>query len=168
MATSRSRLRQSGFTLVELMIVILLISIILAVAVPNIKAFTSSMRVRSAALDFTSAVMFARSEAMKRGAQVFIKAPSNNDYAQGWCVIFADSTAACSVSAPGAEVMRLQPPLSGVAITWGTTAGPIGFNTSGRLNSQVKLQFSESGDGDLVRCLTIDASGSATSKKGSC
>lgn len=161
--------RQRGFSLVELMVVIALISVVMAVAVPGIRDFMAGQRVKSAVLDFSAAAMFARGEAMKRGAQIFIKAPSSNNLAGGWCVVFLDSAAECNLSIPGDSVMRLQQPLPGVAIGWSTTAGPIGFNASGRLSGgQVKLQFSEAGNGGYARCLTIDVSGSSTSKPGDC
>jgi len=162
------RRTSAGFSLAELVVVIAIIGITLAVAVPGIRDFMAGQRVKSAALDFSSAAMFARSEAMKRGAQIFIKAPSSNDFTGGWCVLFADSTADCNLTVPEPETMRIQPPLAGVAINWNTTAGPIGFNTSGRLTGAVKLEFSESADGSYLRCLTIDVSGSATSKSGGC
>lgn len=163
------RSRQPGFSFVELMVVVAMISVALAVAIPGISAFMGGQRVRSATLDFSAAAMFARSEAMKRGASIFIKAPGGgNDLAAGWCVIFADSAAGCDLSAPAGAVMRLQQPLPGVAISWETTAGPIGFNTSGRLSAAVKLEFSEADNGGHLRCLTIDVSGSATSKLGAC
>lgn len=167
-ASSQTRCRQSGFSLSEMMVVIALVGIVAGFAVPAVRDFMSGQRVKSATLDFSAAVMFARSEAMKRGAQIFIKAPSGNDLAGGWCVVFADANAECNLSEPGGAVMRLQQPLPGVAINWSTTAGPIGFNTSGRLSGQVKLKFSEASNGGHLRCLTIDASGSATSKRGDC
>lgn len=167
-STSSPSRRQSGFSLSELMVVIALIGVVMGFAVPGIRDFMAGQRVKSATLDFSAAIMFARGEAMKRGAQVYIKAPSSNNLAGGWCVLFADSDAECNLSAPGSAVMRLQQPLPGVAINWSTTAGPIGFNTSGRLSAQVKLKFSEAGNGGYARCLTIDPSGSAASKPGDC
>lgn len=163
-----------GFSLIELMIVIAIIVIAMAALVPSIRDFMSGQRVKSASLDLATAAMFARSEALKRGAQITVVAANGNDLSQGWCVIFGTGTASdCNLDVPGSKVMRLQQPLPNVTFAFvpSASAAPITFNSAGRLATAVNIEITDvtsTVDSPLVRCLIVDVSGSTRSKKGSC
>ena len=89
--------KDSGFTLVELMIAIVVMGIILAMAVPNFRSFVLDNRLVTQANDFMTTLSIARSEAIKRGAQVTVcksadgsNCTTANRWEQGW-ITFVDS-----------------------------------------------------------------------------
>ena len=59
-----------GVTLIELMVTIWLIVILLALAVPSLQSLVRKAELRSAAREFAAALVYARSEAIKRGLPV--------------------------------------------------------------------------------------------------
>lgn len=80
--------RKSGFTLVELLIVVAIAAILAAIAAPSFRIMNRTMAVRSAADELVAGIHFARSEAIRanraillsldgRTWQVFIDANTN-------------------------------------------------------------------------------------------
>jgi type IV fimbrial biogenesis protein FimT len=65
--------RQAGFTMVELMIVIVVIAILSAIAVPNIISWLPNYRLKSAARDMLSNFQKAKMEAVKANKDVIIQ-----------------------------------------------------------------------------------------------
>lgn len=184
MVTDRAA-AMKGFTLIEMMITIAILAIAMGIAVPGMKTLLNNQRMKTASFDLVTTVMFARSEAVRFGAttnaDIAIKAPSD-DLSTGWCVVF-NITAATPCAAgifndtatPGAEVMRVNKAVGGVTYTWISTAGAIAFGRSGRLSTgagkaatPVKIQISDNDGFAQNRCVTIDVSGSATTKVGNC
>lgn len=81
-----------GFTLVELMVVVALVTIITTLAVPAWNRMIVSNRIRAAVNDWTLSTQFARSEALRQNVPITL-CPSNNgtnctasDYETGWIV----------------------------------------------------------------------------------
>lgn len=71
----------SGFTLAEVMIVLAIIAIMAAIAVPNIMDWLPNMRLKAEARELFSAMQKARSEAVKRNRDTaIIFDPANNSY----------------------------------------------------------------------------------------
>lgn len=62
--------RQSGFTLMELIITLVVAAILVALAVPNMRTFIQNGRLSTQANDFVTDLTYARSEAIKRGTNV--------------------------------------------------------------------------------------------------
>ena len=73
----------SGFTLVDLVVVIAIVAIIVSIAAPSFAAFIASQRAGSAATDLYAALTLARSEATKRNANVTL-APATGGWQNGW------------------------------------------------------------------------------------
>ena len=90
--------RQQGFTLVELLITIVVVSILLATAVPSFMQAIKNNRVAGQANSFVVSTQMARNEAVKRGASTTICAAntamnacssSGTDWSNGW-IVFSD------------------------------------------------------------------------------
>ena len=69
-APSTMKHRQTGFTLVELMITVALLGILLAAAAPNFDSALNSSRLAGVANELTGAVNVARAEAIRRNQRV--------------------------------------------------------------------------------------------------
>ena len=68
----RTHLKQKGFTLTELMIVVALIAIFATLAVPNMGGMIARQRVQGQAAEIANAFTFAHNEAVRRGKPVFV------------------------------------------------------------------------------------------------
>jgi len=79
--------QQSGFTLIELMITVLVGGIVLAVGLPSFADFTKSNRLAAQANSVLTALHLARSEAVNRGHNMrVLPIAASTDWAQGWQV----------------------------------------------------------------------------------
>lgn len=160
--------RSSGFTLVELVVVTAIMGVVMLMAIPAVQDFLATQRIKSASFNLITSMMYARSEAVKRGASITIKAPSANNLTNGWCVLIS-AGATCSLTATDtANTMRIEQPVTGVTYNFSTTAGPITFNRSGRLTNLVRLEVSDDELASLKRCVTLDVGGNARSAVGAC
>ena len=84
----------SGFSLIEMLVVIAVLSILLAVSLPNFQNMIERSGTNSQAKLFLTTLNLARSEAIKRGGNVAICAStdgadcSENSWGAGWIVFF--------------------------------------------------------------------------------
>lgn len=62
-----------GFTTIELMVVMAIMSVLMALAAPSFTPLIEGWRVRQAAEQLQSTLYYARSEAIKRGGQVIVQ-----------------------------------------------------------------------------------------------
>lgn len=107
-------MRAQGFTLIELLLTLAIIAILAGLAAPNMGEYVEQERVRGALVNLKQELAYARSEAIKRNATIFISSsPGAN-----WCVGMSltancdctiadpDQGDACSLPINGAEVLR--------------------------------------------------------------
>lgn len=152
MKTLTHLLKVRGFTVVELMIVVAIAAILATVAAPNFAEFMNQQRVRNAATDLVMDLSLARSEAVKRGANVTVSPVGS--WAEGWEV------------KAGADVISKRASTAGTLSISGSDAT---FNPQGRALASVSYELTAYGlEGDSNRCVTLAASGSASVKKGGC
>jgi type IV fimbrial biogenesis protein FimT len=75
-----------GFTIIELMIVMVVIGVMVAIAAPSMRDLVVRMRLKTAASDLHTSLMFARSEAIKRNAGMQLVPVDAGNWALGWTV----------------------------------------------------------------------------------
>lgn len=117
------KLRADGFTIVELMITVVVASILFAVAIPGFTSLIRNNRLAAQANDFTSTLMFARAEAIKRNARVVVcrteKADTSDPicgngtgWKDGW-VVFIDNVLPNDQINTGDVVLQMHGELQG-------------------------------------------------------
>jgi type IV fimbrial biogenesis protein FimT len=116
--TRRGRTR--GFTLIEAMVVISILAILAGLAAANFSSIINSSRIRAAALDLSTDLAMARSEAIKRNTEVTL-AYGGSEWAGGW------SITASGVAAP----IQVRNALA-TTVSSSSTAATFVFNGSGR------------------------------------
>ncbi|MEC7583386.1 MAG: GspH/FimT family pseudopilin [Planctomycetota bacterium] len=77
--TQRDDRRCSGFTIIEVMIVVLIMGMIAAIVIPNLGMFVPEARLNSAAQQLVSNIDFARSEARIQGKRVTLEFDLENE-----------------------------------------------------------------------------------------
>jgi type IV fimbrial biogenesis protein FimT len=137
-----------GFTIVEMMITITVLGILAMVALPSLQGLIANQRVRNVTTDLMASLAFARSEAIKRNAQVNV-VPTGGDWAGGW-----------TVQTAGGATLRAQDPLSGIIVAG--PAGNVTYQGNGRVvgAAAIGFTFRSSQVGSVtMRCLVLDPSG---------
>lgn len=88
----------AGFTLVELMVVVVIVAILMSVAGPSYRYVTNSNRLSGEINGLLGDMQFARAEAMKEGQTVTVCSSADGancsgatDWSKGW-IVFSDPT----------------------------------------------------------------------------
>jgi type IV fimbrial biogenesis protein FimT len=110
--------RASGFTMVELAFVVVIVGILTAIALPSFRYVTASNRVSTEINGLLGDLQYARSEAVKEGFWVTICASTNgtscsgsNSWRTGW-IVFTDTNNNQAVNA-GELLLRVSSALTG-------------------------------------------------------
>jgi type IV fimbrial biogenesis protein FimT len=131
---------QSGFTLYELLITVLVIGVVLTLGIPSFSDFTRNSRITSTANDMHSSFQLARSEAARGKTPVTICASNNSmaaaaacggTFDDGW-IIFIDLNGDIQRAGAGENVLRRHPPVdTAINITTNAGAAYFGFAPTG-------------------------------------
>lgn len=152
-----SRRTAFGFTLIELMIVVSIIAILAGLAAPSFSSLIAGQRARAAATNLNSALLKARSEAIKRNTNVTLSPNTAGDWQSGWQILDP---------ADAARRLEQQAAFTGVAIT-----GPadVTFQNSGRVRGTTLPTFDITAPNTSDRwCGTVELSGRSYLKKSPC
>lgn len=131
-----------GFTLIELMVAVAIVAILAAVAVPGMRDFVHANRLAAQSNELLGALALARSEAVKRGANVSVcrsadGATCGGAWSDGWIVVL--DTAASGAVPVVAEVLRVTEELAG----GNQMTGPdyVRYTSAGRLEQTATQTF---------------------------
>ncbi|WP_291821874.1 GspH/FimT family pseudopilin [Marinobacter sp.] len=146
--------RNSGFTLIELMIVVTLVAIIATIAVPSFQGLVESNRQKSTTNSVLGILNYARSEAVRRGEPVAVRAV-NGSLQNGLEVVYTGDD--------GAEnILRTTDPMPGsVALTKISGDMPV-FRGDGMKNRQLNARSEFKicpGNGDPGEKIVVNAGG---------
>ena len=151
-----------GFTLVELMTVLAVLGVVAASAVPGLRSFAASQKVKSLSYDMTSDLLLARSEALKRNVSVSMTA-ANADWASGWTL--TAGTENISTRNPALESLSFAAsPMVPTVITFDVNGHVSAPSTQMRMTVSVTGASADS----AKRCIQLDLSGRARSLNGAC
>ena len=133
------RKTQSGFTLVELIITLILASIILGLGVPSFVDLVDSNRMISVTNELVGDLQYARNEAIKRNASVTMCGSSNGtscsgstSWENGW-IVFTDPNVNATVDG-GEAIVRGYGGTNGeptIRVTTGTVGSSVSFDGDG-------------------------------------
>lgn len=139
--------KSQGFTLLELMVAVSVLAVISAMAAPSFKQLLAAQRVRVTAYNVVADLVFARSEALKRGENVTVT-PTSSAWVNGWSVNVASTS----------EVIGGQGNVgSGVQFT--ASPASVTFDRNGRTNVVTIVRFALTDGGTHPRCVSLDPSG---------
>lgn len=182
------RFLSRGLTLIEVMVVSAIVAIMAAMAAPSMQAFIRGMQLRTTATDLSTALAYARAEAIKRGWPVTVCKSSTTgsgspvcsttaNWQDGW-LVFVDHngggtiTTAAAAALPADILLRTRAmATSGLTITGGAnfadyvTYGVTGTSRgSGGLNNGT-LTVCHGGES---KAIVINTTGRASIQDGSC
>jgi type IV fimbrial biogenesis protein FimT len=166
-----------GFTMMEMVILMAVVAILAALALPNASSYIDDNRLNAAAADMVVTMQAARSEAVGRNAAVTICAATDNGSAcrpaghrweLGW-LMFVDNDADRAVDS-GEEVIQYHRALNENLTLRGTSEinNPITFFPSGRTSitsTQTMILCDARGFGDDAKGLVVSILGRASVMK---
>lgn len=130
----------AGFTLVELMVVIAVVAIMVAIAVPSFDTILQRNRMATAANEVVSALQTARMEAVRRNRRAVLCASADGRTCSGgsdWMrmVVFVDDNANSAPDAGEAIIRDVQVARTGLGITASSPTARIWFRSDGRVST---------------------------------
>jgi type IV fimbrial biogenesis protein FimT len=175
---------QTGFTVTEVVMVMVIVGILTAIGTPTFKYVTTSNRISGEVNALLGDMQFARTEAIKLGQTVSICSSSSSasygsvasygqctqslNWQNGW-IVFIDVNGDKTVGA-GDTILRTQNAFNGTdtftAPTgyWGTTFNRMGYAPTGQTTT-INIQLHNSTNiQNWTRCLAITPIGSASTE----
>lgn len=133
-------MRAGGFTLIELMAVLLIAGILLAAGVPALQNFIAEQQLIGAANAFYHSVNLTRSEALRHGRRADMLPSDGRDWKNGWRI------------ETGQRIVMTQSPLPpGIAVAYTQKGETVAFQPRGQPATKGSWHFSAGGATRVVR-----------------
>jgi type IV fimbrial biogenesis protein FimT len=162
---------ESGFSLVEMMVVTGVAVLLLSIGVPGFRTLIENQKLTTTVNDFFSAINLVRSEAIQRGARVdMMPLDGGSDWTKGW-IVFADNNDTRKPDIGDEIIFTHGPAAGGLAIEdniKGSEVKYLAYNGTGRTQSNESGQaprfgsFFFSRDGKVMRKIKINFLGRAS------
>jgi type IV fimbrial biogenesis protein FimT len=180
MSGMQSKQWNSGYTMMELVMVIVIVAILASIAIPSFKYVTTSNRIAGEVNGLLGDMQFARSEAVKEGQSVTVCIAQNanlnscagngaaGQWQFGW-IVFLDTNGDQQVQANEA-IIRAQPAFSGTDtfLADSATFNAVTFNRMGYAPTGVPTNISlhdSTANPNWTRCLAVSPIGSTVTEK---
>lgn len=144
-------MKYTGFTLIELIVTLAVISVLLTMGIPQFQSMSANSRLTTVINSLTGDLAFARTEAIKRGTTTTVTATNVSDWATaGWIT---------AVNISGTETqLRISPALSGTT-TFTSSSTSVTFNADGRSSSTVTFVLCDERSGNHGKKITLNTTG---------
>jgi type IV fimbrial biogenesis protein FimT len=156
--------KNSGFTILELLVTLVVIAIVTAIGVPSMTEFIKNDRLTTQINTLVGHLAYARSEAITRRLPVVVCASDNQtscssaNWADGW-IVFTDADNSGDVSA-GEEVLRAQQKLSGDNTLNSSTGSSVVYDNRGFApNSPGSFSLCDDRGAVHIKAITISNTG---------
>lgn len=175
MKSRSQRLNQSGVTLIEMIVVMTIVGILISIAVPSYRNFSTANRISAEINGLLGDLQFARAEAIKEGQTVTVciwasntscASPTATNWQSGW-LVFADIGNDQHVDA-GDTIFRIQSGFTSTdTLTSTNNVGYISFNregfATGLTNNGALIELhAATPSGSTTRCLSVTMVGLMT------
>lgn len=156
--------KTSGFTLLELLVVVAIAAIVLAIATPGYTSFMDREKVAALSSEFESSLAVVRSAAIKSGVPVLLCASSDGQncsgqWSQGW-LAFRDNNRDGAIDAADSIVLRRKNDSSRTELSITSISGDdvntVSFNYRGAPDTALSVSVKR---GDQDRSMTVTAFG---------
>ena len=146
---------ERGFTLIEMMVVIVLMAVMLGLALPSFSGLIERYRVEAMAKALMASISDARAEAARRGVKVTMQQRpgcQGRDWSCGWETLVGSGDAA--------EILKRQDPDGRVSIEKGAAGAmsfdPMGHSTGG---GRFSLRPADSADSSKIVAVCLSLGG---------
>ncbi len=167
----RARSTGTGFTLVELLVVMAIVATLLAAAVPSFQAMLRSQRLNTGTDALFAAINFTRIQAIARNTRVAMvpSDPQQGDFSRGW-IIFVSRGGGLAPADPGDIIARHGPLASSIRIGTKLSSqhepGYLAYNGAGRsctIDNSMAAHWGTLSlfDGEQIRRIKINMLGRA-------